>query len=71
MVTYIKIEKKFLKKILSDLDAIIAFEKKMTKTLRDKKVKGAKMMEGAGNNTTRLRRELVEKIRNKDLIINE
>lgn len=71
MVTYIKVEKKFLKKILSDLDAIIKFEKNMSKTLKEKKIKGAKMMEGAENNTTRLRRELVEKIRNKNLIIDE
>ena len=69
--TYIKIEKKLLKQIYSDLDSIIKFEKKMSETLNKNKYKGAGLMEGADRNTSRIRREVLELLRNKDRVIKE
>lgn len=69
--TYIKIEKKLLKQIKSDLDAIIDFEKKMAETLKKNNIKGVGLMEGAERNTTRIRREVLEILRMKDRVIKE
>jgi len=78
--TYFKVNKKLLKQIKSDLDAIIMFEKSMHEVLNDKRLnpelksklkKGAGLMGGAENNTKRIRRELLELMRNKDAKIKE
>lgn len=78
--TYYKVNKKLLKQIKSDLDAIIGFEKSMKHTLSDKRMpadlkeklnKSAGLMAGAENNTSKIRRELIELLRNNDLKIKE
>lgn len=70
--TYYKIDKKMLKKIYSDFDAIVKFEKNVNSVLSDKRLNpelkkklssSSKMMEGAENNTKRMRRELLEFMR--------
>jgi len=77
-ITYYKVNKKTLKQIKSDLEAVISFEKKMQETLKDKRIPedvkkklavSVKLMQGAENNTSRLRREIVEIINNKNLIV--
>ena len=78
--TNYKVSKKLLKQIKSDLDAIISFEKNMKSTLSDKRLHpelkkklslGVGLMGSAENNTTRIRREVLEVIRNKNLIIKD
>ena len=69
--TYYKVEKKLLKQIKSDLDAIISFEKKMAETLKKNNIKGVSLMEGADRNTSRLRRDILELLRDSKRIIKE
>lgn len=78
--TNYKVSKKLLKQVKSDLEAVISFEKRMTEVLNDKRIPedvkrklavSVKLMQGAENNTTKLRRQIVEIIQNKNLIVKE
>jgi len=78
--TYFKVSKKLLKQIKSDLEAVISFEKRMQEVLKDKRIPedvknklavSIKLMQGAENNTNRMRREIVEIIKNKNLIVKD